>query len=808
MVSQNKLTEDILVEPLTNREYDVLVCLAERLSNSEIAERLVISTSTVKWYIRQLNSKLYATNRRDIVQRARTLGLLDGSPPNTTPVRHNLPSQPTPFVGRQHELNELHALLAEPDNRLVTILAPGGMGKTRLALQVGEEQQANFTHGVCFIPLHPLSNPEQIITEIAKCLGIGLRPGSQPANQQVLEYLSNKNLLLLLDNYEHLLEGFSIVVEILEAAPDVKLLVTSRERLRLSGETVYVLKGMKLPQPDILRAWKHGKGTTDCQSDAVQLLLQTAHRVKPGWEITDDNLKDIERVCHLTEGMPLGIILAASWLDVYSLDRICDEIQQNIDFLDTDMRDIPPRQRSIQAVFQSTWNHLTENEQQVFMKMSVFHGGCSPQAAETVASANPRVLQALVNKALLIYSEDGHHYTIDEMLRQYAAIELAHSGQADTIRHAHAHYYAATMEAYETDMKGGQQGDTLDNIEMDFENIQVAWMWAVQQRDYKTIDQILETLLGFCFLRYRHQSAQILLDLALQVFSNATDDRQRAVFGRLLTRRARLFLWEDANTEAKNMVEQALNIAREMDDPAEQALALNELAVAVDHLGHPEEAYDMTREALDIARTLEDRWIEGRLLSNLAYLAAGRLNRYEEGYQLTLDALAVKREVNDQAGTAQALHNLGLFATISGQLDQAESYYKESLVINREIDAIFAIKHALDSLASNALNKGDFETAEAYIQEVQAIEDEYNHTVRISPMMLATYHNIRGNYAQAKEIAEAMLAASPSSQHVYQIERYQAELGVAEIGLGNYEAAARLLYAILPHMMCKRRDLI
>jgi non-specific serine/threonine protein kinase len=318
--------------------------------------------------------------------------------------KHNLPVQATPFVGREHELAELSKLLSNPAVRLVTILAPGGMGKTRLALAAAEQWLnstsvgANrrfapttlslFANGVYFVALAPLTSPDFMVSTIAEAVGFQFYPGGEP-QQQLLDFFREKHLLLIMDNFEHVLDGAAIVGDILAYALGVKIIATSRERLNLGGETPFALSGMDFPD------WETPQDALDYA--AVKLFVQSAKRAQPGFELRDADLTYLARICRLVAGMPLAIVLAAAWVELLSLREIAVEIDKSLDFLATERRDIPERQRSIQGVLEYAWNRLSAAERSAFMKLSAFRGGFTREAAEQVAGANLRVLMALVN---------------------------------------------------------------------------------------------------------------------------------------------------------------------------------------------------------------------------------------------------------------------------------------------------------------------------------------------------------------------------------------------------------------------------
>jgi len=311
-------------EALTEREQEILSLIAEGLSNRQIATRLHLSYKTVKWYNTQIYSKLGVSSRDEAIQQVQALGFLATA--SGTEIRHNLPYQTTPFIGRQQVLVDLAQLIADPNTRLLTILAPGGMGKTRLALVAAERQLYHFADGVFFVPLAPLATADNIVTTIAEHIGFSFH-GSASPGEQLLDYFRDRHILLVLDNFEHLLDGAGLVTGIIQSAPHSKVLATSREKLNLSGETVFTLFGLHVPDwetPDDALAY-----------DAVQLFMQSAQRVRPDFELRTEDLDDLARICHLMEGMPLGIVLAAGWVDVLSLEQIVAELEQGIGILET-----------------------------------------------------------------------------------------------------------------------------------------------------------------------------------------------------------------------------------------------------------------------------------------------------------------------------------------------------------------------------------------------------------------------------------------------------------------------------------------
>ena len=293
--------------------------------------------------------------------------------------RTNLPLPASLFVGREAEIVGLTDLLQDPGCRLLVLVGLAGIGKTRLALQVAHNQLDRFPHGVFFISLAPLTSPDMIVTNIGTAIGFQFHEASEP-QEQLLRYLREKQMLLVLDNFEHLIEGAGLISAILQAAPGIQILVTSRERLNLQGEWVFEVEG--LPHPP---SSEEGSPEQVEMYEAVQLFLQNALRVHPAFRLNEENRKWVVRICQLTEGMPLAIELAAAWVRVLSCQQIAQEIERSLDFLKASARDLPERHRSLRAALDHSWNLLSVEEQMVFKRLSVFRGGFRREAAQNAA---------------------------------------------------------------------------------------------------------------------------------------------------------------------------------------------------------------------------------------------------------------------------------------------------------------------------------------------------------------------------------------------------------------------------------------
>ena len=371
-------------------------------------------------------------------------------------------------------------MIAAPECRCISLVGPGGMGKTRLALEAAESKKNEFIVGAAFISLVSVSSSDATVSAIASGIGFAFYGPNDPKNQ-LLNYLANKHMLLVLDNIEHLLvEGSNqgvitdLIIEILQQAPQIKLLITSREALNLGEEWIYEVKG--LDYPEVKAMDKADKFSS------VALFVQQARRVRPGFEMDARDQKSIVRLCRLVEGMPLAIELAASWVQILSVEEVVVEVERSLDFLKTQMRDLPERHRSMRAVFDQSWQMLSLEEKQVLSRLSVFRGGFSRQAAEQVAGASLLTLSSLVIRSLVRRTANGR-YDIHELIRQYAASNLAEDPmERHRIQEKHSLYYLGLLEGKDLLLHSAEQKAVLNELTEEIHNIREAWDWAVNNQ--------------------------------------------------------------------------------------------------------------------------------------------------------------------------------------------------------------------------------------------------------------------------------------------------------------------------------------
>jgi len=585
-------THPILIEPLTDRELEILRLLSDDLSIPAIAERLVLSPATVKWYTQQIYGKLdiqeSGQKRHLAVAKARALGLLEAERTPAGRPRYSLPVQTTAFVGRARELNEIAAPLANPDVQLVTLLGPGGMGKTRLALEVGWRMvepaasglpHTHFPDGAYFVLLQPVGTPDNLPWAVAEAVAFPFQGDGRSPERQLLDFFREKRLLLVIDNFEYLLNGVALVNAILEAAPGIQVLATSRETRNLNTETVYHLKGLPFP----------GEVETALDYDAARLFVQGAQRARADFALQPDDLPALARICALVEGMPLGILLAAAWIEVLSLpeNRRGDRGQLRLPGRRDARRPTLPVEhpRRVRADLATAWPDRSGR----FMWFSVFRGGCTRQAAQAVTGASLPILQAMVNKAILSRTLKGC-YEAAPVFRGPSQ----DGGQTEATHDAHCAHYADFMHARQNDLKGSdRQIAAPDEIEANIENVRANWAWAVAQQWAGNLLSMEWTLWYFLTIRGRFAEGFAFWRTALE----ATEDRIPR--GRLMACHAFFCPEVGRQQEWDECSAYSLDIVCETGDPGDLAFALCTRMLVLGYRHHNfEQVYRMADECL------------------------------------------------------------------------------------------------------------------------------------------------------------------------------------------------------------------
>jgi predicted ATPase/DNA-binding SARP family transcriptional activator len=709
--------------------------------------------------------------------------------------QYHLPPQPMPFVGREEELATLEALLHDPAVRLVTLLGPGGIGKTRLALAVGtrianaqrdaaaESAEHAFPHGVVFVPLAPLSSAQDIAPAIAQALQLRLQGGVD----QLRDYLRNRQLLLILDNVEHLLEpaslaqrgGAELLAHLVTAAPGVKLLATSRERLQLHGEHAFPVGGLALPDQDPSPAsLRDGDFEAELHDmveayPAIKLFVLTARRLQPQLVVDFDAATIIARLCRLVDGMPLALELAASWTDTLPLDDILAEIRDSLDFLQTEWRDLPRRQHSMRAVFDASWARLGEAERAVFPQLSIFRGGFARAAAQQVAvpgmepAAAARLLSGLVAKSFLQYDPSMQRFEIHELLRQYAGEKLAQDPDHEAeVRDRHSQHFCRWLQQMEHALKSPKQLVALDEMQPDIENARTACTWAAAQGEAERLAQAVDALGQVLLRRGNHQVGEHTFAGLATHLKEGWDPA--AVADTVPRALARIVVWQSTFAGFVGNMERVTHMAHDglalLDAPPlasqdtrhERADLYRQLGYA-HYEANPGAAREYFRRSRDLYRELGDRWGLADALVGLGRTLRN-LNAYDEAEAATAEALSLRRALDDDRGSAEALALLGNLAGWQIKFGQSEQLVRQSLALTPPQDRE-GIAYGQLNLGALLISSGRFGAAREAVAETLILYTELGmrHQRTYALLLWAQLHRHLGDYSAAQPAAEEAL---------------------------------------------------
>ena len=774
----------------------------ERRPSLQMAERLADSLA------------IPTTEREQFLRLARgefvTATLSSSVDIETRLFKHNLPPQPTPFIGREKELAVVTRRLEDHACRLLTLIGPGGIGKTRLAIQAAQTfmdrppAEATFGHGILFVPLTTISSPSGIVSAIAEAAHFPFY-NNVPPQQQLLGYLREKEMLLVLDNFEHLLTtpeeksvgGVTLITEILAVAPAVKILVTSREALNLKEAWFQPLAGLSFPPPPSpvnLESGMAQTGEPDEPSldeyDAIKLFTQSARRSQIDFSLAAE-ANHVVRICQLVEGMPLGIDLAAAWLKSLPAEKIAQEIEHSLDILAAPYQNVPERHHSIRAVFEHSWQLLAEAERDILKQLSVFQGDFDQAAAAHVTGVTLSTLALLVEKSLLQVTGNGR-YQMHELLRQFAAEKLKAAPKAEAdARKRHSQYYLGFLTAHEPRLTGKAQRQALEEIDAEMSNVRAGWLWAVRQNDVAGIGQSLVSLYHFCQFRSLYHQGQELLGQAMTHLEPASSPEAQSPLeilqARLAARRGALKYFLGDFETAKQLLQASLN---RLDSPNEQAFAL----IILGDIAHIQKerllAEQLSRQGLVLSRETGDLSSTAKALRNLALLANSD-GKFLESKQLLTESLALSRQQGSPDLVARILNSLGWATHCLGAYSEAEGYWEECLAISQDLGNPFEIADALSLLGWAAYSRGGSRLTEAtaYIQKAVTIARQIGRRGHLAMYLgdLALIANESEEFEQAAQYSREGLAITEEIGSLELMAYNLYCLGTAICGLGDFQ---------------------
>lgn len=686
---------------------------------------------------------------------------------------HNLLLQLTPFVGRRRDVDEIISKVCDPACRLLTLVGPGGIGKTRLALHVASslldraDAYPRFLDGIYFVALAAVSNRTEMIEAIAQAVGFFYQ-SAEPPIDQLIAYLAEKKMLLILDNFEHLSDQFPFVSDLLRRSPALCVLVTTRESLNVHDAWVYALSGLACPpmpedNPPIDKTAEDeaARKSAAVKYDAINFFNQCAQRAYIGFDL-EESLDCVIRICHLVDGLPLAIELAISWLRAMTIVDIVAEIESGLDILVTRREDIAERHRSMRVVLEQSWQMLTAREQNMFKRLALFAGGFQRDAAKAVADAGLMDLAIFVEKSLLQMTPRGR-YQIHELLRQFAAERLAAqpSEEAETKRR-HGYYYLDYLAARTERMVSNEQPQALDEVAEEIENIRAAWLWASIEREIAALTLATESLYNFYWVRRRSMEGRELFAYTLAHLSESHRDSVTMQLRMNLLRKQGLFHYSLGDyDEAYQCLELSMELARALRLHHELAYALNVTATISGWRGDLKLALPQLQEALDLSLSLQDQRAMADNLQQLAQFTA-HLGDYARASELVDKSLHIAQAIERPDLLAHAMHIRGAIYFYTGDYEEAERVHLETHSLFAQLEHKNGVALALSGLSSVAWAKGGaaLATAKELCVNSLNISRALGHRLRMARQLvnLAYICCDMGELDRARSCAEEALA--------------------------------------------------
>ncbi len=639
---------------------------------------------------------------------------------------HHFPTQFTPFVGRDEEVTTLVEHLLNKACRLLTLTGSGGVGKTRLTLQAGQHlaqdhapiAQELFSDGIYFIPLAHVYTDEQLVMAMGKALQLTFQ-ATEPPQQQLWHYLSDKKILLLLDNFEQLVTETAVfITNLLHTAPHLQLLISSREALQLQAEWQLRLDGLTYPP---LQANIESIVPADVQSyAAVHLFVQAAQRTHSSFQPDETEWRALIHICQLTQGIPLALEIAAAWIRMMDCATIAEQIGRNLDFLSTPRRDVPDRHRSMRAVFAQSWQYLAPSEQVTLAQISLFQGGFDLPAALSILQNALQELSGLLDKSLLRREKNGR-YHIHELLRQFSAGKLAELGDniAQETAVSHMHYYLNVVATQNEAFAHLDTSADWQAVATNIDNIHQAWRWATVNAQGNALGNALDGLVLFYQLHGLFQEGTAVLAetiSSLETLPTPHPENQH-LLNTIRLRQVKLLMAQQKFPQAQSLIATVCHAFRELGDCEQQCVALGEQGIICWRLGDIEHATQLLSESQTLAETLHMPHQSAHAQHHLGNIAIMQ-GETEKAFSLMQDALTLYEKAGDQRNLANVFTDLGSLHSVTGNIKVARAYYQRSIALYRQTKDRVGVIIPLSNLGYLALLEADYDATEKYTSEI------------------------------------------------------------------------------------------
>lgn len=673
---------------------------------------------------------------RDLVATRDRLSEVPMESPQSRP--SNLPTSRTAFIGRDFEVEAVKELLLRPDVHLVTLTGLGGIGKTRLGLQVAEGLADHFMGGTYYVPLAPVSDPRLIAAAIAQTLGLRDAGGQLPLESLKAHLQNSLRLptLLLLDNFEHLVSEAPLVAELLASSTQLRLLVTSRSPLHIYGEHEYPVPPLALPDP---RSMPAVEGLTGYP--AVALFVQRAQAVKPDFEVNQENAAAVATICARLDGLPLAIELAAARIKLLSPAAMQARLESRLQLLTGGARDLPTRQQTLRGAIDWSYDLLSAGEQRLFRRLSVFVSGCTLEAVEAVCNTKGDMeldgldgMASLVDKSLLQRVERGEgesRFVMLDTIREYGLERLVASGEEAATRRAHAAYCLVLAEEGAASGATAMQAEWLDLFEMEHDNLGAAMDWLIQTGNAEWGLRLGAALFRYWESREHFAEGRDRLAKVLKLEAGTVSTLPRA---RVLFAAGALAGAQGDYVSACLLFRENLEIARELKDNWGVAVSLNALAITTRDRGGIAESRSLFEESLALWRELGDRTAVARALSNLASVV-NLQGDHALARSLDEECLSIFKELGDATGMAWSLNHQGDAARSHGDPAGACALYEKGLAIFRELGDRWGIAGSLVDLGNLSRDQGDYAASQALYRESIQIFQELGHKRGIARLL-------------------------------------------------------------------------